>query len=87
MTDLQMTFKLKFMTFSSIERHIACRNQNTNIALLLLANGASLEVTNNADEAPYDCILNENGPCGKAIFFNLQIRSITGSPKYVVVNQ
>lgn len=75
------------MNFILPYRHIACRNQNTRIALLLLANGASLEVTNNADEAPYDCILNENGPCGKAIFFNLQIRSITGFPKYVVVSQ
>lgn len=75
--------KLLFVLF----RHIACRNENTRIALFLLANGASLEVTNNADEAPYDCIPDENGPCGRAIFFNLQIRSITGFPKYTVVCQ
>lgn len=68
-------------------RHISCRNENTRISLLLLANGASLEVTNNADEAPYDCIQNEHGPCGKAIFFNLQIRGIAGFPKYTVVCQ
>ena len=70
-----------------LRRHIACRNENARICLYLLANGASLDLTNMSDEAPYDCIQNENGPCGRVIFFNLQIRSIAGFAEDDVICQ
>lgn len=68
-------------------RHIACRNDNVRISLLLLAHGANLDITNNANEAPYDCITDENGSCGRAIFFNLQIRNIAGFPEQNIICQ
>lgn len=68
-------------------RHIACRNENTRIALYLLAHGGSLDITNNADETPYDCLPDENGACGRAILFNLQIRNITGLPEQNIIHQ
>lgn len=68
-------------------RHIACRNDNARISLFLLARGANLDITNNSNEAPYDCITDENGPCGRAIFFNLQIRNIAGFPEQNIICQ
>lgn len=76
-----------FCFFSVLHRHIACRNENTRIALYLLAHGASLDITNNADESPYDCIRDVNGACGRAILFNLQIRNITGLPERNIIHQ
>lgn len=46
-----------------------------------------MDITNNANEAPYDCIPDENGPCGRAIFFNLQIRNIAGLPEQNIISQ
>lgn len=57
------------------------------MSLYMLAHGANLDITNNANEAPYDCIPDENGPCGRAIFFNLQIRNITGLPESNILSQ
>lgn len=57
------------------------------MSLHLLAHGANLDITNNANEAPSDCIRDENGPCGRAIFFNLQIRNITGLPEANIICQ
>lgn len=67
-------------------RHIACRNENTKIALYLLANGANLEITNNADETPMDCIPDRNSACGRAILFNLQIRNVAGLPEQNIIH-
>lgn len=79
--------QLNIEIFCFFRRHIACRNENTRIALYLLAHGASLDITNNADEAPYDCIPDENGACGRAIMFNLQIRNVTGLPEQNIIHQ
>lgn len=67
--------------FVSFHRHIACRSGNTRIALFLLAHGASLTITNNADETPYDCITDSNGQCAQTIQFNMQMRNATGLPE------
>lgn len=56
--------------------HIACRHSNSRICLLLLAHGASLELKNGSGETAYDCVPDEQSPCGRAIEFNAQLRNL-----------
>lgn len=47
----------------------------------MLSHGASLTITNNADETPIDCIADPNGPCAQTLAFNMQMRNMTGLPE------
>lgn len=57
-------------------RHIACRQSNTRICLVLVANGANLYIKNYADEMPYDCIPDQSSQCGKVLQFNMDMRKM-----------
>lgn len=56
--------------------HIASREANTKICLLLLSNGANLSVKNLNGELPFDCVPDKNGQCAKLIQLNLDLRKI-----------
>ncbi|XP_063703297.1 histone-lysine N-methyltransferase EHMT2 [Culicoides brevitarsis] len=56
--------------------HIACRQSNTRICLVLVANGANLYTRNDAGEIPFDCIPDETSQCARVLQFNMEMRNL-----------
>ncbi|KAJ6633813.1 Histone-lysine N-methyltransferase EHMT1 [Pseudolycoriella hygida] len=67
--------------------HIACRNSNSNICMLLLAYEANLDIRNKEGNRPYDNIRDKEGNCGRVLRFNSIIRkTASDTEKRVLIN-
>lgn len=61
---------------NNLYRHIACRQANTRICLVLVANGANLYTRNDAGEIPLDCVPDETSQCARVLQFNMEMRGL-----------
>ena len=59
-------------------RHIACRNSDTNICVLLISHGADLMIKNLANETPLDGIPEDDSECASILRLNIEMRKISG---------
>lgn len=66
-------------------RHIACRNSNSNICLLLLAYEANVEIRNKEGNRPYDNIREKDNGCGRVLRFNSIIRKTASDTEMKVL--
>lgn len=62
------------MNIISLYRHIACRNSNSDICILLLAHEANLDIRNKEGSRPYDNVRDKEGSCAQILRFNSIIR-------------
>lgn len=68
-------------------RHIACRNSNSNICMLLLAYEANLDIRNKEGNRPYDNIRDKDSNCGRVLRFNSIIRKTASDTELKVLNR
>lgn len=66
-------------------RHIACRNSNGNICVLLLAYEANLDIRNKEGSRPYDNVRDKDGICGRVMNFNSKFRKTASDTEMKVL--
>ncbi|KAG4069648.1 hypothetical protein HA402_014671 [Bradysia odoriphaga] len=65
--------------------HIACRNSNLNICMLLLAYKADLDIRNKEGNRPHDNVRDKEGSCGRVLRFNSIIRKTVSATETKVL--